>query len=511
MLSQTMENFPTMINGLTIVVDRTGRINISDMIKKSGSEKRPYDWRRNKSSQQFIEETARRVNMTEDDVYYSHRGTGIWAHPFIALKIAGWISPAFDVSMMDIIFRYQRGDKSIVSEVLNISDVQNNTITNLVSIAPADSSQKRKTVVSVQNVSDMSDRQIEQQRQLNERLPDLLNMCELPLNDDNTIDMLAIENMSSESVLLNVVSCSRSGIKTYADVVDSTKEQIALMYNERIEIDNEAKTEIAARNAEIEHLRAVIAQLVVQIDNTISVPIADDSLDEFLNITRNGSYLQMVDDYGEHLRLLRTTMMDITLSKNCIEKEQLSIVLSILKTILMPNLSVELPYPIECALADTSASPSYFQKNAISFEDEDGNIGVYDTFELMGLDRPEIMKRVCSLPNEWKAMMIARLNCSVIKPQFNNSATHIFIYVGYSAIIPTKKDLYIEFHTERLSSPGLSYMVYVGESHLNKSAGEFISAIGGETKIQHRAIAELMQPHSNVSVIMSSNGLLHLM
>jgi hypothetical protein len=121
------------------------------------------------------------------------------------------------------------------------------------------------------------------------------------------------------------------------------------------------------------------------------------------------------------------------------------------------------------------------------------------------------MERVCSLPNEWKAMMVARINCAIVRPKIDGNSTQIFIYAGYSAIIPTKKDLFIEFTTERMSLPGLSYMTYIGQAHLNKCANAFIASIGGKTKVPYQPIATLLKDHSAAAVVMSSEGLFHLM
>ena len=503
------------INGNQLTIRDDGLVNISQMMKASGTTKRPYDWERNISSKKFIAEVAKRENKLTENIYVKDGRSGIWAHSYIALKIAGWISPEFDVLMMSIVFRYQQGDKSIISEVLEIGDKKGDTITNVISVAPADSSQSRHTMIHSLVVAKMTANQIERQRKLNERIPNLKNIIDLPKTENGEIDITNLDGISSENVMLEIIGCSRQNLETYADIVDATKTQLAMLYNENIALYDEARKIANEYQQEIEHLKTAIAHLVTKINNmeiVCSGEVDDFDANLFIDMARNGLYRPLSGDYSDHLMFLRSALMDVAVSQNCVEKQQLAVVISVLKNLLAPNIVDHEQFSaMPSALKNTSAHPSFFGGNTTNFTDEDGVDAIYDTFEVMGLNRPEIMLRVCDFPQEWKDTITERLNHSIVRPAFDNSATHIFIYVGYNAIFPTKKDLFVEFATQMLSCAGLSHMSYVGESHLNKTAGDFIDAIGGANILPYdKSVGELISSHGIVSVIESGFGLLNL-
>lgn len=503
------------INGDQLTIRDDGLVNISQMMKASGTTKRPYDWVRNISSKKFIDEVAKRENKLPENIYVNDGRNGIWAHQYIALKIAGWISPEFDVLMMSIVFRYQQGDKSLISEVLEIGDKKDDTITNIISVAPADNTQSRHTMIHSLVVAKMTADQIERQRKLNERMPNLENIIDLPKTENGEIDIANLDGISSENVMLEIIGCSRQNLKTYADIVDATKTQLAMLYNENKTLYTEAREIANEYQQEIEHLKTAIAHLTCKINNMEIIrsgEIEDFDANLFIDMARNGLYRPLTGDYGDHLMFLRSALMDVAVSQNCVEKQQLAVVVSILKSILAPNIvDLEQFSVMPSALENTSAHPSFFSGNTTNFTDEDGVDAVYDTFEVMGLDRPEIMLRVCNFPQEWKDTITERLNGSIVRPAFDNDATHIFIYIGYDAIFPTKKDLFVEFATQMLPCAGLSHMSYVGESHLNKTAGEFIGAIGGVNVLPYdKSVSELISQHGIVSIIESGFGLLNL-
>lgn len=504
-----------IINGNQLTVRSDGLVNISQMMKASGTTKRSYDWYRNIGSKKFIAEVAKRENKLPEDMYVKDGRNGIWAHQYIALKIAGWVSPEFDVLMMSIVFRYQQGDKSLISEILEIGDKKDDTMTNVISVAPADDTQSRHTMIHSLVVAKMTANQIEKQRKLNERMPNLENLVDLPKTENGEIDVDDLDGISSENVILEIIGCSRQNLETYADIVDATKTQLAMLYNENKALYTEAREIANEYQQEIENLKTAIAHLVCKINNMeiiCSGEVEDFDANLFIDMARNGLYRPLTGDYSDHLMFLRSALMDVAVSQNCVEKQQLAVVVSILKSILAPNIvNCEEFTVMPHALKNTSAHPSFFGKNTTNFTDEDGVDAVYDTFEVMGLDRPEIMLRVCSFPQEWKDTITERLNGSIVRPTFDNDATHIFIYIGYDAIFPTKKDLFIEFATQMLSCAGLSHMSYVGESHLNKTAGEFIGEIGGVNILPYdKSVSELISPHGIVSIIESGFGLLNL-
>lgn len=87
-------------NGVDIVGDEQGLINLTNIWKSKGSDesKAPAEWRRSKQAEEFLSALSRNVNMGISTLWKSRRGKGIagtWAHWQAALAYAKWLDPTF--------------------------------------------------------------------------------------------------------------------------------------------------------------------------------------------------------------------------------------------------------------------------------------------------------------------------------------------------------------------------------------------------------------------------------
>jgi hypothetical protein len=138
-------------------------VNVTDIMKASGSSMRISHWRSLPWSSKCIEVLAAQLKITEDDILVIKKGgdsrleQGTWAHPRLAIIIAQWISPVFAVHVSGLIERMMRGDLSLVNEVVERHDAINKTATNIISAAPAGPDQVRQTIIQSISVEDLKD------------------------------------------------------------------------------------------------------------------------------------------------------------------------------------------------------------------------------------------------------------------------------------------------------------------------------------------------------------------
>lgn len=79
-------------------------INMTQMAKPFG--KKPKDFLKTDQTQAFISALSRGENIPPDEIVTTISGfdnPGTWGHELLALKFAGWLSPEFEVWMMNIV------------------------------------------------------------------------------------------------------------------------------------------------------------------------------------------------------------------------------------------------------------------------------------------------------------------------------------------------------------------------------------------------------------------------
>lgn len=77
-------------------------INLSQMAKPFGRE--PANFLRTKTAKAFIKQLSQSVNLQTGRLVIRQNGgknPGTWGHELLALKFAGWLSPAFELWMME--------------------------------------------------------------------------------------------------------------------------------------------------------------------------------------------------------------------------------------------------------------------------------------------------------------------------------------------------------------------------------------------------------------------------
>lgn len=110
------------LRGQEVKVDENERVNLTDLWKISGSQKKdePDRWYRLDSSKDFISVVATNLKTPEMGVWISKRGNGggTFSHWQIALAYAKWISPEFHMEVNTIFMQYQNGDPKIAMDVM---------------------------------------------------------------------------------------------------------------------------------------------------------------------------------------------------------------------------------------------------------------------------------------------------------------------------------------------------------------------------------------------------------
>jgi hypothetical protein len=114
-----------------IRVDDAGRVCLNDIHKAAGFTKnqRPHDWIRGPSATREISAVLERItgksrNWTKDEIrsaYHTAKGQqgGTWAHENLALGYAAYLSPKLAVDIRDVFLRYQRGDETLIPEIIS--------------------------------------------------------------------------------------------------------------------------------------------------------------------------------------------------------------------------------------------------------------------------------------------------------------------------------------------------------------------------------------------------------
>lgn len=95
-------------------------INITDILTSAKSKKLFTNWTSLVGSKKYIETLTKKLGVNIGDIIiHSTRGSKncIWAHPYIAIEVARWISPDFSIDMNKIILRFITGDVSLIPEI----------------------------------------------------------------------------------------------------------------------------------------------------------------------------------------------------------------------------------------------------------------------------------------------------------------------------------------------------------------------------------------------------------
>jgi hypothetical protein len=112
-----------------IRVDEQGRVCLNDIHRAAGFSKnqRPSDWTANPNTTNMQvallkQITGKSGNYSKDEiksVVYTTTGRdgGTWVHENLALSYAEYLSPRLGVEIRDVFLRYKRGDESLVPEI----------------------------------------------------------------------------------------------------------------------------------------------------------------------------------------------------------------------------------------------------------------------------------------------------------------------------------------------------------------------------------------------------------
>ncbi|MCO5083213.1 MAG: KilA-N domain-containing protein [Rhizobiaceae bacterium] len=114
-----------------IRVDEHGLVCLNDIHKAAGftTKQRPSDWSALPNTLKSIAVMLARItgksgNWTKSEyrsVLYTKTGQsgGTWAHENLALSFAEFLSPALGIEIRDVFLRYQRGDETLIPEILS--------------------------------------------------------------------------------------------------------------------------------------------------------------------------------------------------------------------------------------------------------------------------------------------------------------------------------------------------------------------------------------------------------
>ena len=97
-------------------------VNVTLWCKKFGEQF--YEFKRIPTTQAFIESAAKSLNTEPTLLIESKRGKGggTWVHPLLAIKIAEWLSPDFEVFVKQTFAAYLKADMALADSIVERSD-----------------------------------------------------------------------------------------------------------------------------------------------------------------------------------------------------------------------------------------------------------------------------------------------------------------------------------------------------------------------------------------------------
>lgn len=102
-----------VIAGVEITTDDQGRFNLNALHKASNTSisKKPSEWLRTKTAESLINELSGNSRLGQKVIETVKGGTspGTFAHELLAISYAGWISPAFQLSVNQTFLDYKAG------------------------------------------------------------------------------------------------------------------------------------------------------------------------------------------------------------------------------------------------------------------------------------------------------------------------------------------------------------------------------------------------------------------
>ena len=117
-----------------------GYFNCTEMCKTGNRVISRY--RLNAATKEFIICLSTKLNIPQDKLLeLGVGGAPSYIHPFAAVHLAQWISPAFAVFVSDLVYRYSSGDVTVAAEVVQIHDNIEDTVSTMVI-----DTKKRKTL-----------------------------------------------------------------------------------------------------------------------------------------------------------------------------------------------------------------------------------------------------------------------------------------------------------------------------------------------------------------------------
>lgn len=113
-----------VIAGVKINTDNFGRFNLNSLHQASGlgANKAPAQWLRTKSAAALIDELEKQT-VQKCIVSLEGRNGGTFAHELIAISYAGWISPAFQLTVNQVFSDYKTGRLPAMPDFNNPAEV----------------------------------------------------------------------------------------------------------------------------------------------------------------------------------------------------------------------------------------------------------------------------------------------------------------------------------------------------------------------------------------------------
>jgi hypothetical protein len=106
--------------------DEDGFINVTDLCKAGG--KQLNDWKRLQKTQTFIKVLSSSTGIPVDDLIKYNTGSNkeraTWVHPQVAINIAQWISPKFDVMVSAWVYEVMMSGKVDISNTKSYRQLQ---------------------------------------------------------------------------------------------------------------------------------------------------------------------------------------------------------------------------------------------------------------------------------------------------------------------------------------------------------------------------------------------------
>jgi hypothetical protein len=118
------------LRGKLISEDAYGNISLTDIWRAAGAptNRHPAKWLSQDAAKKFIPAAYDRIVLLEHNkeripfnrICYVKRGRfGLsFAHPLIAAKYAGYLSPKLEVQIVEVWLRYRAGDPTLADEIL---------------------------------------------------------------------------------------------------------------------------------------------------------------------------------------------------------------------------------------------------------------------------------------------------------------------------------------------------------------------------------------------------------